>query len=733
MAYDYNSRLKWEKEKLEEWDKENKKKIGRLSREKKELFGEVFNFSDYPHCGFPVITKWGREKVKASAGKLTLKEILYKECPEIIDILVPELYREDFDYMLDQFAYFQYSRSLFRPTVRTADPAAHMPDAFGLMQGYKVLGIYGITPLEYLTEKRTGHGDTPIDSELLDFKRSDTFARKLHMVQFEDILAAASSNANTNVSMMGETFKYCAPIAGAMGYSAEDTAQAIGLMANSGIKGSQAGTALRTIMTKLQGDLKLSGAAFGDMTIKTANADGSMRDFNDILADCRVAFGQMTESEKAAAAETLVGKNAMSGFLALMNAAPEDIEKLEGAIGSCSDEIDGYNGTAEKMAAVMQDNLNGQLTIMLMPTIRKVVSAIQGFVDKLNGMSEGQRNAILKVGLFVAALGPFLVILGTCISKIGIAMQGFVKLAGAVGKMKTAMSAGTGIMGKLGAALGGISAPVLIVVGVIAVLVAAFIHLWKTNDGFREAIIGTWERIKTAISGFVEGIKERLGALGISFSGIAETIKKIWNGLCSVLAPVFEGAFSVIASVLETVLGVITGLLDVFIGVFTGNWDQAWTGVKEIFSSVWNGIKGIFTAVIGTIRGIADAVLSWFGTNWNEAWTGIKSFFEGIWNGIATFFTNIWTGITTTVTTVLTGIKTFFVTIWEGIKGVVTGAMTAIQTTMSSIWSAISGVVSTVWETIKSVVQVGILFIKELLTAALNCKTSTRSPRPVNF
>ena len=108
MAYDYNSRLKWEKEKLEEWDNENKKKIGRLSREKKELFGEVFNFSDYPHCGFPVITKWGREKVKASAGKLTLKEILYKECPEIIDILVPELYREDFDYMLDQFAYFQY-------------------------------------------------------------------------------------------------------------------------------------------------------------------------------------------------------------------------------------------------------------------------------------------------------------------------------------------------------------------------------------------------------------------------------------------------------------------------------------------------------------------------------------------------------------------------------------------------------------------------------------------------
>ena len=496
---------------------------------------------------------------------------------------------------------------------------------------------------------------------------------------FADILAAASSNANTNVSMMGETFKYCAPIAGAMGYSAEDTAQAIGLMANSGIKGSQAGTALRTIMTKLQGELKLSGAAFGDMTIQTANADGSMRDLNDILADCRVAFGQMTESEKAQAAETLVGKNAMSGFLALMNAAPADIAKLEGAIDNC-------NGTSEEMAEIMQDNLSGQLTILksqleelaisfgdlLMPAIRNIVSKIQAFVDKLNGMDDSQRKVIIRIALLVAAIAPLLVIIGTTISKIGVAMQGFVKLAGAVGKMKTAMSAGTGIMGKLGAALGGISAPVLAVVAVIAVLVAAFVHLWKTNDKFREAILGTWQRIKEAVSNFVEGIRERLSALGIDFGDIVETIKKIWNGFCALLAPVFEGAFKVIASVLETVLGVITGLLDVFIGIFTGNWDQAWTGVKEIFSSIWEGIKG----------------------SWSEVWSGIKTFFEGIWNGITTFITGV-----------LTGIKNFFVGIWEGIKSVVTGTVT------------------TVWETIKSVVQVAILFIKELLTAAFNILT----------
>ena len=138
---------------------------------------------------------------------------------------------------------------------------------------------------------------------------------------FADVLAAASSNANTNVSMMGETFKYCAPIAGALGFSAEDTAEAIGLMANSGIKASQAGTSLRAIMNNLAGEVTFVGENIGEVTIATSNADGSMRSLNDILADCRVAFSGLTESEKASNAEALVGKNAMSGFLALMNSS----------------------------------------------------------------------------------------------------------------------------------------------------------------------------------------------------------------------------------------------------------------------------------------------------------------------------------------------------------------------------------------------------------------------------
>ena len=145
---------------------------------------------------------------------------------------------------------------------------------------------------------------------------------------FADVLAAASSNANTNVSMMGETFKYAAPVAGSLGFSVEDTAEAIGLMANAGIKSTQAGTSLRSIMTALAGEVKFCGESIGEVEIQTTNADGSMRELSDILADCRVAFAGLSESEQASAAQALVGKNAMSGFLALMNAAPADIDKL---------------------------------------------------------------------------------------------------------------------------------------------------------------------------------------------------------------------------------------------------------------------------------------------------------------------------------------------------------------------------------------------------------------------
>ena len=506
---------------------------------------------------------------------------------------------------------------------------------------------------------------------------------------FADVLAAASSNANTNVSMMGETFKYAAPVAGSLGFSVEDTAQAIGLMANAGIKSTQAGTSLRSIMTALAGDVKFCGESIGEVEIQTTNADGSMRELSDILADCRTAFAGLSESEQASAAQALVGKNAMSGFLALMNAAPADVDKLSGAISNC-------DGTSLSMAETMQDNLAGQLTILksqleelaisfsdiLMPAIRSIVSHMQGLVDKLNQLDPQTKETIVKIALVAAALGPMLIVLGKTISGVGSVLSLVSKAPAAIGAIKGGITA---VTGALGVSLG----TILAVVAAIAALVAAFMHLWNTNEDFKNNILGIWEQIKSTFSGLTQGITDRINALGFNFESFTDMLKAAWDALCNLLAPVFEGVFQNIANIFSEISGIILGLLDVFIGLFTGNWDQLWNGVKGIFTSIWNFIVSTFTNILNTLKGIADVVLGWFGTSWNEVWTSIKDFFVNIWTSISTFFTGI-----------ITGIRDFFVNIWTGIYTFFSNIFNAIYTVVSTVFQTIYNTIMTVWNSI---------------------------------
>ncbi|MBR3308927.1 MAG: phage tail tape measure protein, partial [Lachnospiraceae bacterium] len=194
---------------------------------------------------------------------------------------------------------------------------------------------------------------------------------------FADVLAAASSNANTNVSMLGESFKYAAPVAGALGISAEDTSLALGLMANAGIKATQSGTALRTGLTNLAKPSKDMQTYMDKYSIALVkNADGSIN-LRDTMISLREKMGALSETEQAAAASAIFGKNSMAGWLAIINSSDQDFEKLTGAIDNC-------DGSAQKMAETMQDNLSGQITILksalqelmiqigdsLMPTIR---------------------------------------------------------------------------------------------------------------------------------------------------------------------------------------------------------------------------------------------------------------------------------------------------------------------------------------------------------------------------
>lgn len=448
---------------------------------------------------------------------------------------------------------------------------------------------------------------------------------------FAGILAAASSNANTNVSMMGETFKYCAPIAGALGFSAEDTAEAIGLMANAGIKGSQAGTSLRTIMNNLSGEVKICGSAIGEVTIATTNADGSMRDLSDILADCRTAFSGLSESEKAAAAESLVGKNAMSGFLALMNAGEADINKLSSAIDNC-------DGSAASMDETMNDNLAGQLQILksqleelaisfgelLMPAIRTIVGWIQKFVDWLNSMDEGTRKVIVTIALVAAAIGPVLIIVGKVISAVGTIMTLVPKLAGVINAAKGVFAAFNAVCA---------ANPYVLIIAAIVALVAAFIYLWNNCEEFRQFWIDLWESIKEIAIAVWEALKAFFQA---AWEAIKTTATTVWNGIKSIITTVVNAISTFLSTAWNGIKTAITTVLN---------------AIKTAVTTVWNGIKNTITTIVNAIK---NAVMT--------AWNNIKSAVSNAANAIKT-------GVTNAFNAMLNGIKNICGNIYGAVKG----------------------------------------------------------------
>lgn len=521
---------------------------------------------------------------------------------------------------------------------------------------------------------------------------------------FADVLAAASSNANTNVSMMGETFKYAAPIAGALGFSVEDTAEAIGLMANAGIKGSQAGTSLRTIMTNLSGDVKICGQNIGEVTIATTNADGSMRDLSDILADCRVAFSGLSESEQAAAAEALVGKNAMSGFLALMNASEGDIDKLSGAIDNC-------NGAAQNMADIMNDNLEGQLTILksqlqelaisfgeiLLPAVKKIVGWIQGFINVLNSLPDGVKETIVTIALIAAALGPVLIIVGKVISAIGTIMTIIPKLAGVINAAKGVIAAFNAVCA---------ANPYVLIIAAIVALVAAFIYLWNNCEEFRQFWIDLWEGIKEIAIAVWEALKEFFKA---AWEFIKTTAETVWNALASFFTSLWEGIKNTFTTVVNAISTFLTTMWNTIKTVAT----TVWTAISTFFTTIWNAIKTTVTTVVTAIS-----------TFLTTAWNAIKTTVSTVLNAIKSVFETIWNAIKNTVTTVVNGIKNTITTVWTNIKNTVTNLVNAIKTGVSnafnSMWNGIKSVIGGIYDTIKGGFDKAVGFITGLASSAFN-------------
>jgi len=459
----------------------------------------------------------------------------------------------------------------------------------------------------------------------------------------------------------------------------------------------------------------------GKVNVELTDAEGNARDFDDIVAELSTTTEGLAQAEQMQAAAAIFGKQNMAGMLAIINASEEDYNKLSSAIYGCE-------GSAKGMADTMQDNLAGQITILksqlqelaisfgeiLMPAIRSIVSRIQALIDKFNAMSPATKETIVKIALVAAALGPLLLVIGKTMVGIGKLMQLVANLPSMIAGAKAAFSS-------FGAAIGGISAPVVAVIAVIAALVAAFVHLWKTNEDFRNKITAIWEQIKSIFSGFCQGIVDRINALGFDFKNITEVIKAVWDGLCKFLKPIFEGQFQQIANIFKAVTDIILSVLDIFVGIFTGDWSRVWDGIKGIFAAVWNFIKDTLKNALNMICGIFGTDLGEVKDFWVGVWTSIKNFFVNIWNGIKSFITGILNGIKNFFTTIWTGIKNFFVGIWTAIYNSVAEKINLIKTVITVVWNAIHTAISTVlnaiWSVITTVWQTIYDFISPLLDA----------------
>lgn len=555
-----------------------------------------------------------------------------------------------------------------------------------------------------------------------------------------DVLISTQNKGKTTVNELAATMGKVIPTANAMGVSLEDLGVAYSYLTNGGIAAAESTTYLNGMFN----ELGKSGTTVSDVLKERTGKSfqelmeggTSLREVLSVLEDeaneAGVGFNDLWSSQEA-------GKAA----LALLNTSTEKYnETLKDFQTTVGDTEDAYGTMADtteyKLNVALQNGKNALIQLgdtlktMLLPFIEKGVTLLRKLNDWLVNLSREEKEQIVKLAVIAAAIGPVLMVFGKLTTSVGSIITTFGKIPGAFSSISDGMTklvtsfknVGEGITlaragfpgfaaqaSKLGAAIGGISAPVVAVVAVIGVLIAAFVNLWKTNEEFRNKMTAIWDGIKSKFESFAQGIVDRLNALDFDFESFGETVKAIWAGFCSVLAPIFEAAFEIISSVLGTVLDVLTGILDVFIGIFTGNWEQCWNGIKEIFVGIWNGLVGILQSLGNMLLGIFDTVCGWFGTTWDETWTNIKQFFVDTWNGITTFFSNVINSIKTAVSNFINNvvslmqqlpgkIKQYLDSVINNLKTWVTQmgqkGTEAVQSLINNVMSAASGIASKV-------------------------------------
>lgn len=423
---------------------------------------------------------------------------------------------------------------------------------------------------------------------------------------FADVLAQASSNANTNVGMMGETFKYVAPVAGALGYTAEDTALAIGLMANSGIKASQAGTSLRSIMSRMAKPTKEVQGAMDKLGVSLTDSNGNMKSLNEVMGDLRNGFAGLSEAEAAEMAAALGGQEAMSGLLAIVNASDDDFDKLSDAIYSC-------DGAAKRMADTMNDNLQGQITILksgleglgislyenMEAPLKEVVKEAQNMVQQLQDAfnNGGLDEVVSTVGdIFAQIVEKAASAAPDLIDVASDMIQSF--LTGINNNLPEIASAGVDIVTSLGSAL-----------------IENTGLLWSTGVALlAEVLSGLADNMPQLVESAKDALSQFGSALVEYAPSIGESAAKIVSYLASA---VIENLPQIIEVGKQIVQGFIAGIEQEFPGLgafLSGLFDGFASTLAPIAQTVVDALSNIFSALDGADPETMEALGKAIGT-----------------------------------------------------------------------------------------------------------------------
>lgn len=505
---------------------------------------------------------------------------------------------------------------------------------------------------------------------------------------FADMLAYAQSNANTTVEGLGEAFKNSAANMNAAGQDVETTTALLSMMANQGLKGSEAGTALTAVVRDMTSKMKDGAIQIGDTTVAIQDSEGNFRDLTDILFDVENATSGMGDAQKASALMSTFTADSIKGLNLILNAGVGEASKFE-------DELKNSTGTAEKMADVMNDNLNGDLTSLnsklegvqiaiyekFEPALRDGVSILDKLLDAIQFVVDHSTEFIAALTAMGAGIAAYV----AYTTAMTVMTKGWQALTVVTKAQTIAQAALNAVM-----ALNPIG---LIIAGIVA-LVAAFVVLWNKSETFREFWINLWETIK-------EKTSEVWNAITEFFSSAWDKVQEVWGGITEFFSGLWESVkeiFSTIAqwlydNVFQPIMNFFQPVIDFYI--------NAWKIIFELAEGCWIAIKAVWSVVSEWINAkVVQPVKKFFTDLWNNvssvastAWEKIKT----VWNKVSSWFN----------TTIIQPITTFFGGMWDKVKSGASKAWDGIKSVFGNVADWFKDKFSKAWQNVKDVFSTG--------------------------